>query len=69
MDPGDLLPEVDIVAQDRARARGGAQGVEGRGDDGGRHLLVVEDGDGAGCDDGDEDGQSASPPEGDFLDS
>ena len=68
MNPGDLSVEVDLVAEELAGAGVGAQGVEGGGDDGGGHLLVVEDGDGAGRDDGDEDGEGAAPAEADGID-
>ena len=56
VDPRDLVPEVDVVAQQLARLLVGPQGVQRRRDDGRGHLLVVEDGDGAGGDDGGEDG-------------
>ena len=56
MDPRNLTVEVDFIAEELAGARVGSQSVESGGDDGGGHLLVVEDCDGASCDDGDEDG-------------
>lgn len=68
VDPGDLVLEVDLVAERRAGVAVGAQGVERRGDDGGRHLLVVEDADGANDDDGEEDGEGAAPAELDIAD-
>lgn len=67
-DPGDLVLEVDLVAEDLARLGGCAQGVERAGDDGRRRLLVVEDADGAGGDDGEEDGEGAAPAEDDLID-
>lgn len=68
MDPRDLVLEVDVVAEDGAGARGGAQGVERAGYHGAGHLLVVEDCDGGGGYDGEEDGQGAAPAEGDLFD-
>lgn len=68
VDPGDLVLEVDLVAEQLAGLGGGAQGVERAGDDGRGHLLVVEDGDAAGCDDGEEEGEGAAPAELDLAD-
>lgn len=67
-DPGDLVLEVDFVAEDLAGAGRGAQRVEGRGDDGRRRLLVVEDGKGRGGDEDDEEGEGAAPAESDLGD-
>lgn len=62
-DPGDLLGEVDLVAQVVAGLAGRAQRVERPVHDGRGQLLVVEDGDGAGGHDGQEDGEGAGPAE------
>jgi hypothetical protein len=43
VDPGDLTVEVDLVAEEFARAGVGAEGVEGGCYDGGGGLLIVED--------------------------
>lgn len=43
--PGDLVLEVDLVAEKLARLLVRAQRVHGRGHDRARHLLVVENGD------------------------
>lgn len=67
-DPGDLVLEVDVVAEDGAGAGVGAQGVQRRGHNGRRRLLVVEDGDGADGHDGEEDGEGAAPAEADLAD-
>lgn len=55
-DPGHLVREVDLVAEEFAGRGGGAEGVHGGGDDGGGGLLVVEDAEGAAGEDDDEDG-------------
>ena len=67
-DPGDLVLEVDVVAEDGARAGVGAQCVQRRRDNRRRRLLVVEHGEGADGDDGEEDGQAAAPAEADLRD-
>lgn len=66
VDVGDLVLEVDLLAQDLAGARARAQGVHGRGDDGRRRLLVVEHGGRGDGDEGDEDGHGAAPAEADL---
>lgn len=68
VNPRDLAIEVDFIAEEFACARVRAEGVEGGGYDGGGGLLVVEDCDGAGGDNGDEDGQGATPAEADLAD-
>lgn len=70
--PGDLMLEVDFVTEDLARPRRRAQRIHGAGDDGRRGLLVVEDGDGAGCHAEQEEGEGLAPAEsniGDFCNS
>lgn len=53
--------EVYLVAEVLACLLVRAQCVEGRGDDRAGQLLVVEDGDAGGGDDGEEDGEGARP--------
>lgn len=61
-DPGDLLLEVDVVAQILAGVRVDPQRVQRRGHHGARHLLIVEDGEAAGGHEDEKDGETARPP-------
>lgn len=66
--PGDLVLEVDVVAEDSAGAGIRPQCVQRGRYDGRGRLLVVEDGDGADGYDGEEDGEGAAPAETDLAD-
>ena len=54
-DPGDLMFEVDLIAEDLTCSWVSSQGVEGTVDHAGRGLFVVEDAEGRHGDDGNED--------------
>ena len=60
-DPGHLVRKVDLVAEDVARGLVRAQGVQRRRHHGRVEFLVVEDAEGGGDEDGDEEGEG--PPD------
>ncbi len=60
-DPRHLAREVDLVPEVGAGLGRRAQRVQGRGDDGRRGFLVVEDGERRAEEHGEEDGDGARP--------
>lgn len=60
-DPGNLLRKVDLVTEDFAGLRGGAERIQRAAHNAGRLLLVIEDTQQASSTGNDEDRQSVQP--------